>query len=149
MSTTYSTAIKSMFSLFFTAWQAGATSIVGYIPNINWPGIEKPTKEDASKFWARVSQQTVDEGQTALAGAGSRRRYTAKGLIFIQLFCPKTDSRSIDLGRSLAVLARDSFRGKISTENVWFRNVRIQELDAEESYHRFNVVVEYEYDEMG
>lgn len=147
MSTSYVLAIKSMFALFNTAWAANTTAIAGYVPKVYWPGIEDAAKADPTKFWARVSQQTVLESQTTLAEP--TKRFTAKGLIFIQLFCPKTNSTSIDLGRSLAVVARNAFRGKTSSQHVWFRDARINELPSEESYHRFNVVVEYEYDEMG
>jgi len=145
----YTNAINSIFSLFLTAWSAGTPAITTTAPKVYWPGVQEPASIDGSKFWARVSQQTVIESQTALAGGDTgKKRYTAQGLIFVQIFCPKSDSANFQKGRLLAVVARDSFRGKTTTENVWIRNARINELSSEESFHRFNVVVEYEYDEI-
>jgi hypothetical protein len=147
MTTTYVEAIDQMFALFNTAFNAGAPSIVGYWPLIRWPGIGESATPDASKFWCRVSQQTVHEEQSTLR-ADNKRRYTADGLVFVQLFCPKSDIEAMEKGRLLAVLARDSFRGKTTSGKVWFRNARINELPPEESAYRFNIIAEYEYDEI-
>lgn len=156
MTTNYIDAIDSIFSLIKTAWDSGAGVIVDpdgdpapVVPALYWPGIQEPDKPDASKYWARISQQTVVEGQTALSGGTGKARFTAQGLIFVQIFCPKTTSKAYENGRLLSVLVKNAFRGKVTTENVWFRNAKIQELSPEISFHRFNVVVEYEYDEMG
>lgn len=148
MATDYVTAIDEMFSLFYEAWLAQSSDVVGYVPEVRWPGVEEPQTPDFSKYWLRVSQQTVIEEQTALAGSDSKRRYTASGLIFVQLFCPKSEADAMENGRKLAVVARNSFRGKTTSGKVWFRNARINELTPEESAYRFNVVAEYEYDEV-
>jgi hypothetical protein len=148
MATDYVTAIDEMFSLFNEAWLAQSSDVVGYVPEVRWPGVEEPQTPDFSKYWLRVSQQTVIEEQTALAGSDSKRRYTASGLIFVQLFCPKSEAVAMENGRKLAVIARNSFRGKTTSGKVWFRNARINELAPEESAYRFNVVAEYEYDEV-
>lgn len=148
MTTTYVEAIDQMFSLFNSAWNAETTAIVGYVPEVRWPGVEEPGTPDASKYWARVSQQTVIEEQTTIGDSNGKRRYTASGLIFVQIFCPKSEAAAMENGRNLAVIARNSFRGKTTSGKVWFRNARINELAPEESAYRFNVVAEYEYDEI-
>jgi len=148
MTTTYVEAIDQIFSLFNSAWVANSSAIAGYVPEVRWPGVEETGTPDASKFWARVSQQTVLEEQATLSDNNGKRRYTADGLIFVQLFCPKSDVEAMDKGRKLAVIARNSFRGKTTSGKVWFRNARINELAPEESAYRFNVVAEYEYDEV-
>jgi|ERR1044072_1973077 hypothetical protein len=139
-------------TLFLAAWQANTAAIAGYVPDIYWQGVQSPIQPDGSKFWIRLSKQNVIEQQAALStcvGAPGQRMYEASGLVFVQLFCPKSTSESFDLGQKLAVVARDAFRGKSTANNIWFRNVRINELEPEELYYRFNVVSEYEYNEIG
>lgn len=146
--TNYVSAVDQMFALFNVAFLASAPAVVGYVPDIRWQGINEGTKPDAAKYWCRVSQQTVIEEQTTLAGSDGKKRYTASGLVFVQLFCPIADVEASPKGRLLAVIARNAFRGKTTSGKVWFRNVRINELSNEESAVRFNVVAEYEYDEI-
>lgn len=139
-------------TLFLNAWNAGSAAIVGYIPEIRWQGVQYRDLPDGSKFWVRLSKQTVIEGQAALstdAGAPGQRKYTVAGLVFVQLFCPKSNTQAFELGQKLAKLSRNAFRGKSTPGKIWFRNVRINEIDPEELYERFNVVTEFEHDELG
>lgn len=150
MTTTFKDATDEICGAFWQAWNAAeVSSLVGYVPDVRWPFVEEPEKPEASKYWARVSIQTVFEEQTALAGSDSKRRYTASGLVFVQLFCPKSRSDAGEIGRKLAEIARNSFRGKSTPGNVWFRNARINELSPENLFYRLNVVAEFEYDEIG
>lgn len=148
MTTDYVAAVDEMFALFDAAFTANAPAVVGYMPDIRWQGINEGTTPDASKYWCRVSQQTVEEEQSTLADKDGKKRYTATGLIFVQLFGPIADVEAFEKGRLLAVIARNVFRGKSTSGKVWFRNARIRELPNEESAVRFNVVAEYEYDEI-
>ena len=139
-------------SLFLTAWNLYSAAIVSYIPEIRWQGVQYRDLPDGSKFWVRVSKQTVFEEQTTLSvceGAPGQKRYTASGLVFVQIFCPKSNTQAFELGQELAKIARNAFRGKTTPGKIWFRNVRINELNPEELYERFNVVTEFEYDELG
>jgi len=149
--TNYEGARDEIFALLNVAWLAGAAAIVGYVPEIRWQGVTKETKIDESKFWARVSMQSVGGEQASLsncAGAIGQKHYTDFGLIFVQLFAPMAAQQAtMKLGR-LAMLARNVYRG-VSTDNkVWFRNARINNLEDELQFHRLNVVAEYEYDEL-
>ena len=149
--TNYEGARDEIFALLNVAWLAGAAAIVGYVPEIRWQGVTKETKIDESKFWARVSMQSVGGEQASLsncAGVIGQKHYTDFGLIFVQLFAPMAAQQAtLKLGR-LAMLARNVYRG-VSTDNkVWFRNARINNLDDELQFHRLNVVAEYEYDEL-
>lgn len=139
-------------SLFLTAWNLYSATIVSYVPEIRWQGVQYRDLPDGSKFWVRVSKQTVFEEQTTLSaceGAPGQKRYTASGLVFVQIFCPKSNTQAFELGQELAKIARNAFRGKTTPGKIWFRNVRINELNPEELYERFNVVTEFEYDELG
>jgi len=139
-------------ALFLAAWNAGTTALVGYVPEIRWQGVQYRDLPDGSKFWVRLSKQTVFEEQASLSnceGLPGQKKYTASGLVFVQLFCPKSNTQAFELGQKLAKLARNAFRGKTTPGKIWFRNVRINELSPEELYERFNVVTEFEYDELG
>lgn len=148
MTTTYTEAVDQIFALFKTALNSNASAVVGYVPEIRWQGVEKPGTPDPSKYWCRVSQITVDEDQATLSDDNGKRRYTSYGLVFVQLFCPKSDVEAMAKGRSLAMIARNAFRGKTTSGRVWFRNARIKELDPDSDSIRFNIVSDYEYDEI-
>jgi len=147
MPVTYEEAIDQIFGIFRAAWFTNSEAIVGYVPELRWWGVEEPNEPNTSVFWARVSQQTVTEEQSTLQN-GECIRYETEGLVFVQLFCPKSDAKSIEKGRKLAMLARDAYRGNSTDGNVWFRDARIKELDPEKDWFRFNVVAEYTYDEI-
>lgn len=143
---TYEAAIDEIFGQFRLAWIAGAAAICGSVPVVFWPGIE-PADPPANAIWARVSQQTLEDSQSAFGAVfeGNKRRYNSAGLVFVQLFLPKV-AQNVDIGRRLAKLARDSFRAQ--NPHVTFTNSRIQELQSESGYIRFNTVTEYEFDEF-
>ncbi|MGH8711236.1 MAG: hypothetical protein ACREVA_07960 [Burkholderiales bacterium] len=144
---TYEQAIDEMFNDFYVSWLANSASIVSYVPNVRWPNIDEGSL-DAGKFLARLSQQTVIEKQASLRGEENLQRYTTYGLIFVQIFCPRSDSTAMEKGRKLANLARNVFRGHSTQNNVWFKNARVQELEPEQKFYRLNVIAEYEYDEV-
>lgn len=152
MTTTHSAARDEMNALFLAAWNAGAPAIASYIPEIRWQGVQYRALPDGSKIWCRVTIETVFEEQTTLStceGKPGQKRYTASGLVFVQIFCPKSDTQAYTKGGKLAEVARNAFRGKSTPGKVWFRNARINELAPEELYERYNVVTEFEYDELG
>ena len=152
MTATYSEAVDAMFALFNAAWTAGAAAIVGTVPEIRWQGVEGPNKPPANGYWCMVGVQTVAEPQSTFKTGVEpleNRRYTAIGFLVVQLFCPMSDAQSAYKGRLLAELARNAFRGQETSNGVWFRNGRIEPLPPEENAHRFNIIVEYQYDDIG
>ena len=151
MTLTFPLAVDEILSEFATAWPASAV-IVGYQPEVAWPEIELPQKPNGDKFWARVSITPVDEPQTSLScdvKENGNRRYTAAGLVFVQLFCPKVVDGAGDKGKKLAQFVKQIYRGKRTPGGIIFRNVRINKPPNEDTWYRFNVVAEYEYDEVG
>lgn len=152
MTASYTQAVDAMFALFNVAWSAGAAAIVGSVPQIRWQGVEGTSPPPVNGYWCRVSTQNVIEQQTTHKtgiAPNENRRYTSSGLLFVQLFCPMSDAQAMDKGRQLAMLARNAFRGKSTSNDVWFRNARINELSPEDNSYRFNIIVEYEYDDIG
>ena len=148
----YQNANSEIFALFHVAWQASAASVVGYMPEVRWQGVQEREIPDGSKYWARLSVQTISAKQATLSadcGKPGQKRFTAFGLVFVQLFCPKSDNQAFAKGQQLAEVARNTFRGKATASNIWFRNVRINELSPEKLWERFNIIAEFEYDEIG
>lgn len=128
---------------------AEVIALVGYVPKIVYQGVESIDKLPTDEFWMRISQQTVLEEQATLSGNDLKRRYTTDGLLFVQIFIPKTLPQNYAIGVKLAVFVKNLYRGKQTEDCIWFRNVRIQELPAEDAWNRLNVVAEYQYDEIG
>jgi hypothetical protein len=151
MTATYPQAIDDIFSLFLAAWQLATPDVVESVPEIRWQGAEQAELPDKSAYWCRVSTQTLFEEQSTLNDVAQvgKKRYSNSGLVFVQLFCPMTDSQATEKGRALAVIARDAFRGQATSHGVWFRNARIVELPPEDDTYRFNVIAEYLYDDIG
>jgi hypothetical protein len=143
---TYEEAIDDIFKTFKTAWDTSSASIVGYIPEVRWPGVEEPEVPDRSKYWVRISQQTIADEQKSFRN-GTCRSFETAGLVFVQLFLPRSDSKSMQLGKKLANLSRNAFRKRSVNGGVWFRNSRIVEIPPEDAFFRLNVVAEYEYNE--
>lgn len=146
-------AIDEMFSLLNVAWLAGTTAVAGYVPELRWQGKELATKPDPKKYWARASVQRVTEEQATISNcvdAPGQKRFEIGGFLMLQIFCPKIEIAAQVKGAALAEVAKRAFRGKhTSPGNVWFHNVRINELKPDDSYVRFNVVAEFEFDEIG
>ena len=127
----------------------GAELLLGYIPDVVFPGIEITNKSNHEKFWLRPSVQIVEQPQSTLNGGinGSGVRFTTSGLFFCQVFCPKKDNKGATDGKKLSIIIRNKFRTAVTPGKIWFRNPTIKSLDDEAHFHRFNVVAEYQYDE--
>lgn len=141
-----------VFALFKESWDVETEAIAGYVPHVEYQGVQPRPTPDTEKHWARISIQTVGENQTSLStseGAAGQKRYTAYGLIFVQIFSPRSLNNGFDKGLQLADIAKNAFRGKTTPGKIWFRNVRVNELEPENSFYRLNVVAEFEYDEQG
>jgi hypothetical protein len=151
MSTTRKAAIDEIFGRIRSVLPDAATIISANNFNMVWPGVETNTP-DSSIYWGRASTVTADEHQKALSGNVSEdnlRLFTVTGLVYVQLFCPQYDVTANEKGGDLATLFKNAFRKRLSSGKVTFRNARVQELPPENSAIRFNVVAEFEYDELG
>ena len=144
----YTEAINEMFTLLDVAIKTQAASVIGYVPHIMWPGIEEDTRLDHSKYYVRMTQKGIDEPQTAFCGDVDRL-YEPFGLLIIQLFTPKSQELGLTKGRELSSIIKKAYRGKTTPGRIWFRNVSVRELKPELNYYRFNIVVQYEYNEKG
>jgi hypothetical protein len=143
----YVSARNEIFSQYNLA-KTGLLALLTYQPIVVYQGVEPTSAVPTDKLWVRISQNTVLENQATLAGNDLKRRYTSEGLIYIQLFIPKTVG-DYTKGVNAAVLIKNGYRGKQTSSCMWFRNVRIAELPPEDAWFRLNVVSEYQYDEIG
>ena len=145
--TNYESAIRTLFGRFKEQWEANSAAIVGYVPDVQWQGVEKDTPTDNDQFFVRVSNKTIDERPTSLRGSEGTR-YETIGDLNCELYCPKTED-GITKGRQLAALARDIFKGKRLSEIVSIIKTELREVDnAREKYYLFLTITRYRYYEI-
>jgi hypothetical protein len=107
-------------------------------------GLNKALPAD-DKYWARISRTVVDERQESLRNGALQRRFVSNGLVFVQLFCPVTDSKAQDNMDKLAEYIRNDFR-TYQGEECEFTTAAINDSIAPEAaWLRANVTSNYQY----
>jgi hypothetical protein len=107
-------------------------------------GLNKTTPAD-DKYWARITRTVVDERQETLRNGASQRRFVSNGLIFVQLFCPVTESTAQDNMDKIAELIRNDFR-TYQGEECEFTSAAINDsIPSEAAWLRANVTSNYAY----
>jgi hypothetical protein len=147
----YQNARNEINSIFYADWNLNSIAVAGYVPEIHWQGVEKKESPAGDKTWLRFSQQTVSEKQVTLSDQVVDKggvRYSIDGILVIEFFCPRNELRAWENGGKYAQIAKNIFRSKGTKNCIWFRNARIQELPIQESFYRFNVFADFEYDEI-
>lgn len=150
MSTTetdYQAAIDEMFGMIKTAVESAAAQAIAVI-DMRWPGMPKPAAVPMDSYWARISTQIVTDNQSSLTNANGVKRFRAIGLLYFQLFCPRTQPSRLDSGRQLAELVQKAFRSPAPSGSIQFRSAQIRELPPTEENYPINVVVTFEYDSV-
>jgi len=148
MTTNLSGAIDEIATLFNSNVLSNSTAIIGYVPEIEWPGIDTGVCKDGSKFWLKFSTNNVFTEQETLCEnivINGSRRYNSQGFVSFQIFAPKRkDSyqKALSFSQMLQIVFRKSL------PNVILRNSRIVELPPENGIVRFNVFADYEFDEI-
>lgn len=149
MSATRTEARNEMYTIVTDANESNPASLP-YTPELFYRDVTEPGKP-GERIWLRASVQTVDTEQTTLStyvGKPGQRRYTTDGFIVVQLFMPKSDDESPELGGMIADVIKSAFRTKQSAHAIVYRNIRINELPQENQYYRLNVIAEFQYDEV-
>lgn len=152
MTVTPQNARKEIFERFDTTWAAKAGVIVGGdAPEVRYKGDERKELPGSSKYWARASTQMVDTRQAAHqmpeAPDASNVIYATAGVVIIQIFAPMSERTSYGKGELLAELAQCIFMATETPSAVWFRNPRINELDDDGTWYRWNVIADYQFDQ--
>lgn len=152
MPTTPEAAYTTITNRLIADWATDAANWDGAAaaaPLLLFAGNEK---EDIPKtHFARFSMQNVLERQRTFRNgdpADGNARYVTAGVIFVQVFAPRSRITALQECRYLATAARDIFRGQTFDGGIKFRNVRVVDVEPEKNFVRKNVVMEFEYDEI-
>lgn len=147
MPTNPTDARDEVFGLFTDRWAAG--TVLDPMPEIRYQGKERGAVP--KEYFVRLSMQQVGSPQAAFVMTeepdASPAVFETYGLIFVQVFAPMSAEDSWRIGDLLATFARDIFRRVETPSGVVFRNARFNELDNDGKHYRWNVKVEYEYNE--
>lgn len=146
MATTYDAAYTEITNRFIAEWTAGAPAIVGTVPEIRFAGVEKP--EVPTVTFGRFVMNPVSAPQATQRNGEFGMRYEHNGIIIVQLLIRRNRVDAEEIARKLAMLVQRIFRDPRFPGCYIFRNVRINNLEPEDSFLRKNVVMEYQFDEL-
>lgn len=146
--TTYSGAIDTMYGVFKTSWDSGASPIIGYTPGVDYDDEDNGQLAKLDQAFARVTLRNLSEGQIGMgeAGGGAKLHETL-GVLIMQVFVPRKDNQGATTARALAVLVRDAFREAGAGGDVWFKNATILEQPLSIRWRQININVEYDFTE--
>lgn len=153
MTTTYLDASDDMKATATAAWNAATLAVLGssakmlYQDRIKAGAVEVGTPDE---YWARTVVQHVTTPQVTLGGpADGSRRHTAHGLLWVQMFFPLAKTVAWRNGQKIASAVKNALAKESVSGTVWFLNARINDnLPADTTHHRLNVLVEFQYDEI-
>ncbi len=138
MTATFTQANSEILTLFKAAWDA--TGHPALYENVKGA---PPTTQIP---WARVSVRHGPSGPTSLSGGLGTQRFERTGLLTVQIFIP--NGEGLSTGYNLGKIVADAFEGVASPLQVWFRNVRVNEIGSDGEWFQFNVLVDFAYDEI-
>lgn len=152
MTLTPQEARKELFAKVDECWTAHSSDVVGYVPEIRWQGIEEGALPGASKFWMRAQTTTVTTRQSGHMSTdepdASPVVFTNYGFITLQLFAPMKSKDSWSKGELLSELGQRMFMASETAGGIWFRNPRIRELNNDGTWYRWNVIADYQFDQV-
>lgn len=138
MSATYAEAYDAVLLLWKAAWDT-----TGYTALYENVGGKVPT---GTTPWARVSMQQAIGQNASLSGALGTQRYERSGILFTQIFIPI--GKGLSEGHALSKIVADAFEGQATSNGVWFRNTRINEVGVDGDWYQINVLTDFIYDEV-
>lgn len=138
MTLSYVDACDLILEPFQVAW--GPTGFPVVYTDV--PGNPPPTQT----VWARVILRHVSGGQVSLAGDTGKSRQGSQGSLYIQVFAPV--GQGSQAAYDAAFIVAQAYRGS-RNKQVWFRNVRINEVGTSGAFEQINVVCEFQYDSIG
>lgn len=144
-------ARKAMLAHVNTLWGSGAAAIAGSTPEIRWQGVELPTLPGSDKYWMRVSTENVTTRQKGhrIEDPGiSKVVYQTNGFITLEIFAPMNSRESFSRGELLAELGQCMFMATQIGGEIWFRNPRIRPLNNDGTHYRWNVIADYQFDQV-
>jgi hypothetical protein len=151
MATTLELATDEILARFTEQWNADTPAIVGGSPLMpaeivyeltNFEG--RPQNEAKSAPWCRITLKHVGGRQATLRGDGALFEHT--GIVIVQVFAAARDNTGATVATKLAMVASKAFEGR-RTPNVWFKNVRYEEIGREGAWYQINVSAEFNWNE--
>ncbi len=143
MTTNYSDAYDSITTELQTYVAANSIPIIGKVPEIRFYAV--PEQGIPTDYFIRFMMQPVRDAQSSFRQTDGQR-YAATGLISLDVFAPRKDRTSYKKMRLLSMMLQKRFRKAIDC--IVMRNVRINDLAAEDIFWRQVVIAEYSYDEI-
>lgn len=114
------------------------------VPVYYWDQKQSRPADDLATF-VRINMTHAAGGQASLARDTGKIIYEREGIIQIQIFTPL--GKGLTEADSLAKVAVDAFEGQ-NIEDIWFRNVRINEIGPDGDRFQTNVLIDFTYDEI-
>jgi hypothetical protein len=111
--------------------------------DLRWDDVQKQ-RDQSNDPWAVFVVKHATGSQKTLGGVGSRM-FERTGIAIASIFTPTGNGLSDSY--VLAKVVANAYEGKSSDNGVWFRNVRIQEIDSEGQFRQLNVLTDFEYTE--
>lgn len=140
-------AKNEIFGVVASQWATVLTPIVGTNNELRYFGVKYPTEVPVTKYWGRLSLQTVNEDQENLRN--DVRRYRSYGVAMLLLFAPINDAQAATNLDKISDGLRNLFRHCTAADNVQFSRARVVDnIDPEAAWLRANVVAEYEYNQF-
>lgn len=138
--TSITEARDDIHALFKTAWDAGTTAIVGSVPEIRYQTVEVGDEPPEDEYWVWTSVEHVTGGHAALGTV----LFEHEGIFSAQLYGPSTEEGLADID-ALVDLVLAAFEGETTTNGVWFRNARVNEVGPDRGWFQVNVLVDFVY----
>jgi hypothetical protein len=146
MPTTYEEAYETITDHLRAQWPVLANGIAATVPDIRFAEVE--TGQNPQATFIRFAMMPVLERQATFRN-GDDKRYTSNGVLFVQVYIKRPEVKAAEYLRRFSAAARNVFRGVELDGCIWFRNVRINNLEPTNEWYRANVIADYEYDEIG
>lgn len=134
-------AESDIYTLINTAWLAGTTAIVGYIPELRYPDTPNPAVPDRTKAYGRVTLKQDTNKQVTLSRPA---KFQTSGIVYVQIFVPSAyPKNSRELTLQLGELAKSAYEGRTSPNGVWFQNVLVKTMPSETLWNSRMVQARY------
>jgi hypothetical protein len=137
-------AHDKLLAVFKTAWDT-----LDDPPLVIYPDDGQDLPDDGP--YARVTVQHNLQSQVTVGGklsnGGPGQRFRAFGIITVQIFTISGDG--LTTAHTLSTLVKNAFQGKnTGSDEIEFRNARINEIGQDGPWHQINVLAEFNYDEI-
>lgn len=146
MGFTVEEAVDAIYAQFTDAWNNAFSEP----PKLLYDDFGQ-TIPNPSEAWARI-QIRHNGGEQATLQRNGQRKFERIGIITVQIFSTLNRGRAdVDLfsqvaSRAFEKQAATKVSGSDKSDEIWFRQVQINEIGRNESWFQTNVTAQFEYD---